>query len=134
MKAAMDGGQGFGEVSLFGESEGDPRQTENFGAEVSVERDQGADSNQRSSCGADCEPRHIGQRTLAERGVGQHSYDYPLDERIDRGADQQGRKERKRSVASRIFSLAHGRQRGFESAVGEDQKQHGSQPLARAGG
>src|SRR6202049_4074318 len=105
MKAVMDGGEGFGEVSLFGESKGAPRPTENCGAEISVERDQGADHNQSSSCGADCEPRHIGQRTLAERGLGQHSYDYPLDERVDWGADQQGAKERKRSVASRILGL-----------------------------
>ncbi len=38
------------------------------------------------------------------------------------------------SVAAGIFCFAHGRQRGFESAVGEDQKQHGFQPLAGAGG
>ena len=130
----MDSGEGFGEVSLLGEGEGDAGHGENFGAEISVERNQRADSNQRRAYGADRQPRHVGQRALAVRGVGQHSDDHPLDERVDHGADQQSREEREGSVASRILGLAHGRERGFESAVGKDQKQHGFQPLARAGG
>ena len=66
--------------------------------------------------------------------VGQDSDDHPLDQRVDHGADRESGEEREGSVAAGIFRFAHGRERGLESAVGEDQKQHGFQPLAGIGG
>ena len=75
----MDRGEGFGEVALLGEREGDAGHGENLGAEISVERDQRADGNQCGAYGTDRQPRHVCQRALAVRGVGQDSDDHPLD-------------------------------------------------------
>jgi len=66
--------------------------------------------------------------------IGQDPDDHPLDKRVDHGANHESGEEREGSVAAGIFRFAHGRERGFESAVGEDQKQHGFQPLAGTGG
>ena len=65
--------------------------------------------------------------------VRQNSDDDPLDQRVDHCACQQCHEKREGSVAAGIFRFAHGRERGLESAIGEDQKQHGLQPLAGVG-
>ena len=116
----MDRGEGFGEVSLLGEGEGNARHAENFCAEIAVERDERAYGYQTSADGTNRQACYVGQRALAMRGVGQDSDDHPLDQRVHHSADQQSGEERKGRVAARIFRFAHGRQRGLESTVGED--------------
>ena len=66
--------------------------------------------------------------------VGQHSDHDPLNECVNHRADHERSEEREGSVAAGVFGLAHGRQRGFKSSIGEYQQQYGLQPLAGGDG
>ena len=125
----MNGGECFGKVALFGEGEGDAGHGEDFGAEISVEGNECADCNQCGSNRADCKARHVGQRARGMCRVRQHSDYDPLDQCVDGGTGEQRDEQGKRRIAARIFGFGHGGEGGFESAVGEDQEQHGFQPL-----
>src|SRR5208283_5467568 len=95
---------------------------------------QRTDGDQSASHGTDRYARYVCQRTGAVGGVGQDSDDHPLNARVYHSAEQQGGEESEGSVAPGVSRFTHGSKRGFETAIGEDQEQHGLQPWTRARG
>src|ERR1700721_2280230 len=119
------------QIAFLGKSEGNTRHPKKFRAQIAVYRDQRSQRNKPRPAIAHSNARHLCERTVASGGWSEHSDHHPLHEHVNHCAGDERRKQGESCVPRGIFRLAHGRQRRFKSAIGEDQEHHGLHPNVR---